>query len=294
VSDPEVRQAAELVAAHAIPLLGLGLLAALAAFGAVIAAVRLASGHRDTLAGGFAFVVELARRIAPLDAAFTQARAFVPSGYLALHLTLGLVLTVAATIFVVIAEDAVGGGELAAFDTALARALQDAASPGWRRFFAVVSWLGERGAIAVATAAIAVVFIRRHEGVVAAWWVAAQAGGGVLNLVLKQTYQRTRPEFADPMLAASSWSFPSGHAMGTFVLCGLGCYLLLREVRSWTVAGVLAVVLLSWCVVMGFSRLYLGQHYASDVVAGVIAGAAWVAVCASALEVARRRRPALP
>jgi membrane-associated phospholipid phosphatase len=49
-------------------------------------------------------------------------------------------------------------------------------------------------------------------------------------------------------------------------------------------------VALSWCALMAFSRLYLGVHFASDVIAGIVAGAAWVAVCAAGFEVARRRR----
>ena len=110
-----------------------------------------------------------------------------------------------------------------------------------------------------------------------------------MNQVLKETFERTRPEFADPVLAASSWSFPSGHAMGTFILCGMVCYLLVRENRSWTMAAVIVTASASWCVVMAFSRLYLGVHYASDVHAGLLAGVAWVAVCVSALEVLRRR-----
>ena len=121
-------------------------------------------------------------------------------------------------------------------------------------------------------------------GVAAIVW-----GGGLLNRVLKETFERTRPEFADPVLAASSWSFPSGHAMGTFIFCGVGRYLLLRDTRSWTTASVLITASASWCVVMAFSRLYLGVHYASDVIAGLLAGGAWAVVCVSALEVLRRR-----
>ena len=111
----------------------------------------------------------------------------------------------------------------------------------------------------------------------------------MLNRVLKEAFERTRPEFADPVLAAASWSFPSGHAMGTFIFCGVGSYLLLRDNHSWTTAAVVVTASASWCVVMAFTRLYFGVHYASDVIAGLLAGVAWVAVCVSALEVLRRR-----
>ena len=129
----------------------------------------------------------------------------------------------------------------------------------------------------------------RRRMLLALAWVGAQAGGGLLNRVLKEAFERTRPEFADPVLAASSWSFPSGHAMGTFIFCGVGCYLLLRDNRSWSTTAAVVTASALWCVVMAFSRLYLGVHYASDVVAGLLSGVAWVAVCVSALEVLRRR-----
>jgi undecaprenyl-diphosphatase len=198
-------------------------------------------------------------------------------------------MAVALAVFATLTEEALAGGEMAAFDLAFARALHDAQSPEWHRVFSVVSWFGTRAALAIATVAAAMVLLVRQQMLLAFGWVTAQAGGGLLNRVLKEIFERTRPEFADPMLAASSWSFPSGHAMGTFILCGVGCYLFLRSNRSWITAAVAVTVAASWCVVMAFSRLYLGVHYASDVVAGLLAGVAWVAVCVSALEVLRRR-----
>jgi undecaprenyl-diphosphatase len=287
--DSEVRQAAALVAEHAVLLLGLGIVAALIALTLVAGVVRVLGEHREDLRAVFTWLLGHARRIEVVDRSLTRATPFVPSGYLALHLTLGLVLTAAAAVFVVIAEEVIGGGDIAAVDVAFAAALRDTATPGWERFFAAVSWLGQGQVIAVLTLVAAVILYVRHGPIVAGGWMAAQAGGGVLNLTLKRAFERTRPEFADPMLAASSWSFPSGHAMGTFILVGLGCYLLLRDVRSWPGAALAVVLALAWCLVMSFSRLYLGVHYASDVLAGMIAGAAWVAVCASAFEVIRRR-----
>jgi membrane-associated phospholipid phosphatase len=219
-----------------------------------------------------------------------HSRTFLPTGYLALHLVLGLALTTAVAVFAVIAENIVGAREIVVFDLAFAEALRESSTPAWERFFTGVSWLGKREAIAAAAGIVAVLLWRSNGALMAVGWIAAQAGGGVLNRALKETFERTRPAFADPLLAASSWSFPSGHAMGTFILFGLGCYVLFRETASWTVAAFVVILSLAWCIVMAFSRLYLGVHFASDVTAGLIAGVAWVAVCASALEVVRRRR----
>ena len=117
-----------------------------------------------------------------------------------------------------------GNGErLVTFDLALSEAHRDRATPRWERFFSAVSWLGEREALAVGAAAIAVRLFLASGTVVAVGWVGAQAGGGVLSLALKETFERTRPAFADPLLEASSWSFPSGHAMVSTVVGRSAC-----------------------------------------------------------------------
>ena len=292
MSDPEVERAAEFLAAHAVLLLGVGTAAVLLALAAVILAVRVVARYQQPLRRSFLALVGHAQKIAVVDRMVARTRNVVPSGYLALHLALGLVLTVAATVFVIIAEQVAAGGELAAFDLAFARALQDDVTPGWKQVFTVVSAFGSGNVLAAAAVILAVDLLVRQGAIPAAGWMAAQGGGGLLNVALKETFERTRPESADPLLAMSSFSFPSGHAMGTFILCGLGCYLVIRDLRSWTTAVVVVVLSVLWCVVMAFSRMYLGVHYASDVMAGLFAGAAWVAVCISGFEVIRRsRRP---
>jgi undecaprenyl-diphosphatase len=156
--------------------------------------------------------------------------------------------------------------------------------------FATISALGTGRVLTMLTAVGVVVMVLRDRRVVALAWGLSQAGGGLLNYLLKETFERARPAFADPTFGTLGWSFPSGHAMATFVFCGVAGYLLARATRSWTVAAVTVAVAAGWSMAMAFSRLYLGVHYASDVVAGLIAGAAWVAVCVSAIEVIRRRR----
>ena len=288
MADREIQQAAEFLAAHSVLLLGLGMLGAVVSLVTVVLAVRLFVYVRGQLlslmhpmVGGHA-----AGTVKPLIA---WTSGFVPNGSLALHLTLGLAITAAVTIFFILAEEVAVGGPVAAFDVAFSRALWNTTTPDWQRLFAVVSWLGSRNVLGVATLLVAAALLLRQRTLLATGWIGAQAGGGILNMVLKETFERTRPEFADPMLASSSWSFPSGHAMGTFIFCGLGAYLLLREVRLWPAGGIIVTIAVVWCMVMSFSRLYLGVHFASDVAAGLIAGGAWVAVCVSGLELLQQR-----
>jgi undecaprenyl-diphosphatase len=286
---PEIQRAAEFLAAHAVVLLGLGTLAILLSLVAIVLAVRGIARFRQPLREGFETLVDRVRQASVARQFLRGASRRLPRGYLLVHFALGLALTAAATLFVIVAEEVVSGDEIAVFDIAFARALRDNATPEWERVFERVSWLGRGDVLGVATLLVALGLIVEDRVTIALGWVAAQAGGGLLNYTLKQGFGRTRPEFADPLLAASSWSFPSGHVMGTFIFCGLASYLLLRYVRSWTVAAATVTVSLAWCLVMAFSRLYLGVHFASDVIAGLFAGGAWVAVCVSAFEVLRRR-----
>jgi membrane-associated phospholipid phosphatase len=212
----------------------------------------------------------------------------VRRGGLSVQHLLGLAFVAAMLLFVAIAGN-VFGGNLMALDLAVAGVIAEVRSPAGERFLTVVSWLGSREALAIAALTVAGWLWLSGRRLLAAGWLAAQAGGGLLNVALKETFARTRPEFADPLLAASSWSFPSAHAMCTFILCGLGAYLLLRQGPGLMAAGTVVALTLLWCVLMAFSRLYLGVHYVTDVIAGIIAGAAWVAACASALERLLRR-----
>jgi undecaprenyl-diphosphatase len=107
------------------------------------------------------------------------------------------------------------------------------------------------------------------------------AGSAVLTAVLKGVFQRTRPELFDSGYHASFYSFPSGHAtvaVGFYGMLTLVLAYRLRGRARWAVAvsGILVVLLI------GFSRLYLGVHYPSDVVAGYLAALLWL-VCVGAV-----------
>src|SRR5687768_13837543 len=136
--DPEIERVAAFLASQAVWLLGVGIVTAIGALAAIVAAVRTAAGFRRRLPDGLTALARHRRRIAVLDPGFARAGAFISRGYLVLQLSLGLAVTSAASVFFVIAEDVAAGGTIAVFDVAFARALRDTAAPAWERFFSVV------------------------------------------------------------------------------------------------------------------------------------------------------------
>lgn len=142
---------------------------------------------------------------------------------------------------------------------------------------------------------IAVVFVagfltlsRRYA---AALFVAvASAGGASLNELLKSIYGRERPDEALRLIEIHSLSFPSGHAMSSATIYLTLAVLLSRlaERRREKIYLFAAALLLSFLI--GLSRVYLGVHYPTDVIAGWAAGVAWAQVCWFAAHLIGRRR----
>lgn len=105
-------------------------------------------------------------------------------------------------------------------------------------------------------------------------------GAGIINVILKLFFQRDRPSLATALISENSFSFPSGHAMGTVAL-GLTLVTMLWRSKWRWLSVALATVYIS---TIGFSRVYLGVHYPSDVVGGWCVSAVWVFIVYVALE----------
>ena len=267
---------AHFAAAHALLLLSAAI-AVLAVCGAgVLGLVHLAVRHADRLWASIDLVV--------------PGHLFRPRTYLLVHLALGFVVTAAVGGFVFIAGQVFGRHQLAGFDMAFAEGLREDVRPLWRAFFWGFTWLGSYPPVSIAVAAATWRLLSRGRKLLAVMWATSQAGGAIVTQTLKAMFARPRPDGADPLLFDSSLSFPSGHAVSAVVFCGVGAYILMRTIRSWRARVLLVTAALVWSLPMGFSRLYLGVHYFSDVVAGFLVGAAWVAVCVSGMEVALRGR----
>jgi membrane-associated phospholipid phosphatase len=125
------------------------------------------------------------------------------------------------------------------------------------------------------------------------WWLLALGlsvpGGLILNAAVKQLFQRARPQFDDPLLSLTTYSFPSGHTAGATVFYGFLTVLLLAHVRErrWRVsifAGASCMVIL-----VALSRIYLGVHYLSDVIGAIVEGVIWLALCLTGVRALWRR-----
>lgn len=297
-TNPE--ELASLIGSRPLLLLGVLIAGALGTLLAMVGVVRMADRHArqawSRAARGWRWLAErpfMQRLEARVPFVWKLMRRLSATEYLVLHLVLGFAISVAALLFVSIAAAVAGRQTMVDVDIALAEALHVASTPGTTQVLESVTRLGGGWMVAGAGAVVGLGLLWRRRFVLAAGWTIALIGAGALNRTLKALYERPRPSFTEPLIVADGWSFPSGHAMGTFVLVGMASYLGWRLAR--TTPRRLAIVSLasSWAVVMGFTRIYLGAHYLSDVVAGYAAGIVWLAACISGLEIALRR-PRVP
>jgi membrane-associated phospholipid phosphatase len=118
----------------------------------------------------------------------------------------------------------------------------------------------------------------------------AVAGGLLLNILLKNLFGRARPGWADPLLALTDPGFPSGHTMMATILYGYLAVFLICRIAAWRWRLLIATMTFPLVLAVALSRMYLGAHYLSDVLAAMAAGTAWLAFCLTAVEKRRRQR----
>ena len=188
-------------------------------------------------------------------------------------------LVVAAVVFGVIARDVVQGGPLSRLDLQIARWLHTHSSATLTTAMFIVTQLHSTFAIAgFATIAAGLAAWNRRWPRVAT--IAVIVGGGLLlNVMLKHAFHRARPAFDDPILTLDSFSFPSGHVAGSTVFYALGvCWVFTQTAQlQWRLLAVLGAALM--VALVAFSRMALGVHYLSDVVAAFAEGVFWVTLC---------------
>jgi membrane-associated phospholipid phosphatase len=193
------------------------------------------------------------------------------------------VLTAGAWAFGAIAEE-MAEGDTTAHDQSLADWLHGRATDPFTDAFRTFTWTGNGAFLAVVVLVAALLLWRRGFVMDALYVVLAFVGAEVITYGMKQGFRRERPFFQDPLATASSFSFPSGHALVSLSVYGSLAIVLARHAPSRRAAIAILVLAGVWVAAIGFSRLYLGVHFLSDVLAGLAAGSAWLALLYLALE----------
>jgi membrane-associated phospholipid phosphatase len=167
---------------------------------------------------------------------------------------------------------------------------QNERHPGFTTLLGAVTFAGgPLGMVLVVTLVAAGLLLRKHRA--SAIFVMVAAGGGaLLNLGLKTIFERVRPPAATAIAVAQGYSFPSGHAMGSFIVLGAIAYVVLRQPFRWKVKSAWLAMLVTAVLLVGLSRVYLGVHWISDIAGGWSAGAVWLVTVTVAFETLLRIR----
>lgn len=250
-----------------------------------------AGDRRQATRGRFHLLWDLVFR--GLRAAGLRATSFYAT--VGIFLIVGVAIAVAGTLGFAQMGDWVKDGATQGMDVATLEWLKTHHTPLLTQMAVELTYLGT-GTVVFMIVAVAALFLwhtkHKHSAILL---LASVAGNIILNGVLKFAFHRPRPTVFDWQTTAVSSSFPSGHAMSATVTYGTVAYLVIRlQKHTWSrlLTGIAASLLI---LLICSTRLYLGVHYPSDVVAGIIVGLAWAGFCMATLEASlllgRRRAP---
>lgn len=187
-----------------------------------------------------------------------------------------LIFLACISVFLYIGSQIAAGDELGIDEAAFGFAA-DIATPWLNSFIEFITFFASRQFLTPAALLLIAyfLFIKKHR------WHSIKVpvvalGSITLNLVLKHFFDRPRPLL--PLVEASGLSFPSGHSMVAASFYGLIIYLTWKHVKHPLLRYFLVSFLVAFVIIIGFSRIYLRVHYATDVLAGFAAGLLWVMI----------------
>ena len=198
-----------------------------------------------------------------------------------------LAAAIVMVLFAVLASEVLEG-ETQHFDDAVRMTVHGVASPHATTVLHAITQLGSPLFLLPMTLVASLIFLRRRRIRGAILLTATMVGVTLLNWILKSVFQRPRPLPFFGLTVPASYSFPSGHSLAAFCFYGALAALVTARLRSTFGSALVwagAVVII---VAVGFSRLYLGLHYPSDIIGGYATGFVWVLTVASADRMFRR------
>lgn len=220
----------------------------------------------------------LRHRFAP-QIAFIKAR-LSPHGYFGLQMTAGALLLIGASwLFGGISEDVMTGDPLTIVDRSVAAWFHSHATPPVTQWMLAFTHLHGVTAISAYVALLSLYLVWERDWYWLSCLGATVPGGMLLNVALKYAFERGRPTFDHPLLTLSSYSFPSGHVAGSTLFYGVLAAVLVSRINVWRWRVLITFAAMALVVMVALTRLYLGVHYLSDVLAAFAEAVAWLSLC---------------
>lgn len=174
-----------------------------------------------------------------------------------------------------------------AFDTSFLLWLHQFASPVLDNAMVTLTQLGDPiTVIPVAIITLGILVWSRQKSPALVFAIAC-LGGAILNIGLKLVFTKPRPELWHRLIVETSYSYPSGHALGSMVLYGMIAYLLSQ--RYPESSSIIYITAAGLILTICFSRLYLGVHWPTDIMAGLGIGFLWLMICITMLKLQNLR-----
>ena len=199
--------------------------------------------------------------------------------YIAFALSLGTLLFV---FFAEMAYETLIRNQMDLFDNVFVWLVRYMARPELDQVMIMISEFGFGYPFWTIILAVLLILAYYRQWLESAGLIVCLVGEALLNFFLKNLFERTRPDLFQ-VVTEAGYSFPSGHAMVSLCLYGMITFLVARHVQSWRWRLVVIGLAMALVVAIGVSRVYLGVHYPTDVVAGYFAGGMWLAFCISFL-----------
>lgn len=204
-------------------------------------------------------------------------------------LTVGMMLAVAALLLFAWTTDEVFEGDAANFDTAIRNYVHGFSNPTLTSVMQAASFLGSTlFLVLLGTALVAGFLIYKHRRRAIIFTITT-LGASILIWTLKHIYRRPRPEAFFNTILPSSDSFPSGHSLGSFCFYGALAAIIINRTESLKLQILVFISAAALILLIGISRVYLGVHYPSDVIAGFVIGFIWVTTAAIGDKLLRTR-----
>ncbi|MGV3487706.1 MAG: phosphatase PAP2 family protein [Tuberibacillus sp.] len=164
------------------------------------------------------------------------------------------------------------------FDLTIITWVQSFISPDMTSVMKFFTFMGSAAGV-IGSGIIAVILMLINKK----WWetlffIIAVSGSRLFNELLKWLFHRARPD-VHRLITETGYSFPSGHSMSSIVIYGMIMFFLVLFFTKWWAKAIAILIFSLLILFIGLSRIYLGVHYPSDVIAGFSAGGTWLLAC---------------